>query len=145
MDYERSATLRALADAATPAPWFYDKDGEHVYVRDLDSEEDIADDPGTAILEDFLPNSNGPRNMAFIVAARTAVPELLNEVARCRRLCFEIEELMRDSCDPQEILNNLRAKMKTNRQTYYDRATQSESAGGAAPQENDPAGGSHTS
>ena len=79
-----TAALRALADAATPGPWTCERPG-------VDEESGFADGvivaataPGQGIFAS-APHGSFPANdRRFIVAARSAVPALCDEVDRLR-------------------------------------------------------------
>ncbi len=71
------AELRRLHEAATPDPWTWSQPGERVLMR-----------AGTADYMDAThrPDSHGPANISLAVAARNALPELLDEIERLRGL-----------------------------------------------------------
>lgn len=80
MTEQRLAELEALANEATPEPWIWD--GDECELRSPASIQAVLDgewwntgDAGVSVL---------PKNIAFIAAARTAVPELIAEVRRLR-------------------------------------------------------------
>lgn len=75
----RLAEIRALADAATPGPWMSDADGV------LGSGTVVAEAGGCEhVVGDlcFGEGAEAEADLAFVIAARTAVPELLAELDR---------------------------------------------------------------
>jgi hypothetical protein len=88
MTPERIAELRALAAAATPGPWTYqerESNGLRTtrWVRGNNSEW-VADLPGAIHLQ-----RDKEQDAAFIAAARTALPEALDEIERLNRAIGE--------------------------------------------------------
>ena len=75
--------LRRLADAATPGPWPLLGGGEYV--------------GGVGLL--VAPDDGGvsPANAAFIAAARTAIPALLDENAALRARIKAVEDVLEES------------------------------------------------
>ena len=81
MTSERMAEIRALYEAASEGPWVWDVDriigpGDGVYGDTITHEPCGAQGCENAF--------TSPGDAAFIAAARTAVPELLNEVEHLR-------------------------------------------------------------
>jgi len=70
MSDERLAELRALSDAATPGPWGRDE-------IDFQYELNVLGRPSP--------------NMAFCLTARTAIPELIDEIERLRECLSNID------------------------------------------------------
>lgn len=97
MTAERIAELRALAEKATPGPWHwrstYD-DGEWPHLLGAKFENGVqvrvleASDVDGCV--DLLVDGY---DSAFIAAARTALPEALDEVERLGRIIDRIEDL----------------------------------------------------
>lgn len=80
----RIAELRALADAATPGPW----DGTDYSVSgQTDGRSQFV---AAVSCEVYDSNPRYAQDSAFIASARTAVPELLDEVERLRDALEEI-------------------------------------------------------
>ena len=76
---ERIAEIRERCDKATPGPWSVDEESGDVWVPSIWR--------SVAIIEDLdLPLVNPAADRAFIAAARTDMPDLLDEVERLRRL-----------------------------------------------------------
>lgn len=73
------AALRKLADAATPGPWAVEDERGEVVTRHWQGETPVVCGPPRARGWDL-----DPEDAAFIAAARTAVPALLDEVERLR-------------------------------------------------------------
>jgi hypothetical protein len=91
----RIAELRALADAATEGPW----------VHTMDPSGFATFGPAGRSL--FEPTIDAVNNAAFCAAARTAIPELLDEVERLDHLARGQEALRRSV---QFDLNTARAE-----------------------------------
>lgn len=70
------AELDRLAQAATPPPWTVDEAGNTVYVQ--------GDSDGVCEAEVSVDGPRVRENMAFISAARDALPRLVRELRRCR-------------------------------------------------------------
>jgi hypothetical protein len=80
---EERAELRRLEQAATPGPWEYDREGERrgPWLADLGGVRRIYPPAGVQIYgTDDRPDAE------FIVAARTALPRLLDALERCEAL-----------------------------------------------------------
>ena len=76
---ERIAEIRERCDKATPGPWSVDEESGDVWVPSIWR--------SVAIIEDLdLPLVNPAADRAFIAAARTDMPDLLDEVERLRAL-----------------------------------------------------------
>ena len=76
MTDERISELRAIAEAATPGPWAVD-----IQTPDLAANIGNAEKWVCAVTKE-----GGHGDVDFIVASRTAIPELLDEIARLRDL-----------------------------------------------------------
>ena len=87
------AELRRLCEAATPGPWQWVKDGCECFARGIHIHETYEDDPPIVRLENFREEENA----AFIAAARTAIPALLDALdaaeARERRLLADLASI----------------------------------------------------
>lgn len=89
MTATRLAELRALADAATEGPWVMHCDDMEVIVVQADGDRwPMACYPIARGMEQG--ESDGEDDGAFIAAARTAVPELLDEVERLQSVLDEL-------------------------------------------------------
>lgn len=79
MTNEEITRLRALADAATPGPWKRDVSELDVFAVDRGLPQTIvsANDYGISVQQTMC-------DIAFIAAARTAIPALLDEIERLR-------------------------------------------------------------
>jgi len=111
------AELRALCDAATPGPWDHDNPDanrreivcETMYGPDNKSLFDTLNSEAACIHEDHDEDGSsywdetGRRNFAFIAAARTALPRLLNErdelVARADAADKYLDESVQERLD----------------------------------------------
>ena len=103
MTPDRIKGLRRLCDAATPGPWDNEK-CEWVYAkvpRGRPNGEMIAQALGGPSGKN-LTREQCIQNAAFIAAARTAMPELLDEVSRLRGLLRLAAEALEQSYDAQE-------------------------------------------
>lgn len=94
MTEEQIAELRGLLSRATPGPWeVYDGDAAIVLA--------FPDHVATTILDTLPPDCRtaieAEKNAALIAAARTALPGLLDEVERLKRLLSEGLVYMHDS------------------------------------------------
>lgn len=94
--------LRALCDAATEGPWKTCGASDdrckcgHVWSRPRDGhiatamhiDQYAKDDPGRLEAEELVPHDLDEMvgNARFIAAARTAIPELLDEIERLKKL-----------------------------------------------------------
>lgn len=89
----RLAHLRALCDAATPGPWaVYDRTPEDIERPGIDGvyAEPQGKYSGRIVETDFGCYPPYKRDAAFIAAARTALPEALDEI---ERLAAQVEAL----------------------------------------------------
>lgn len=81
---ERITELRALITAATPGPWMHDTEGNTGCGTVYTAHEDLYGGDIAEPAGDLYPRGGyDPKaDMAFIVAARTALPAALDEVER---------------------------------------------------------------
>lgn len=85
MTNEERAELARLAEAATPGPWEsrpHDDDDYPTY--------DVYAEAMWSQIERFVADDLAPADAAFIAAARTAVPALLDENAALRAVLFDL-------------------------------------------------------
>lgn len=86
MKADRLKKLRALADAATCAPWHVRTRDDIVFVDAIPGEAGICELPFDSVMDQ---RAEAEADGKFIAAARTAIPELLDEVERLRRMLRE--------------------------------------------------------
>jgi hypothetical protein len=83
---ERIKKLRALAEAATRGPWHMRSGEDVAYVDVIPGEAGICELPFYAIEEE---RGEAEADARFIAAARTALPEALDEIEKLRGLLEE--------------------------------------------------------
>ncbi|MFI2084367.1 hypothetical protein ACH43Y_28910 [Streptomyces rubiginosohelvolus] len=84
MTPDREQEIRAREQAATPGPWMREDDQERL-------ERVVTNESGTLDINFGYLGNNNQANVAFVVDARSAVPELLAEVDRLRARVAELE------------------------------------------------------
>jgi hypothetical protein len=93
---EKTKRLRALCEAATPGPWTHDYDGEQGYAVRGPSD-------GQTVCIGY------EEDAAFIAAARTALPEVIDELERLRARILELEGLVSHTACTIDIWNSVGA------------------------------------
>ncbi|MFJ9573612.1 coiled-coil domain-containing protein [Streptomyces bacillaris] len=82
MTPDREQEIRAREQAATPGPWLREDDQQRL-------ERFVTNESGTLDINFGYLGNNNQANVAFVVDARSAVPELLTEVDRLRKVLSE--------------------------------------------------------
>lgn len=99
--------LQALCDGATAGPWVI----VGAYNQFIDSAPE-SDDPRTIIAEAWQRNAmmdptvQGKANLAFIAAARTAMPQLIADVRRLTDENAFLRKAYREKADPFSHTNS---------------------------------------
>lgn len=93
---EQLAQWRAVCEAATPGPWVVGITWDYVYRWPVLRLKEMAGYSENALSEEAAHDAE------FVMAARTALPALLDEV---ERLTVEVERLERVACEKQVEIN----------------------------------------